>query len=105
MSAGPARKRAAVEDTGLEAIEALVADIRASPARYPEAAAAAEYGRLAPAKLALLTRRHYHATPEDLLRRARFAVARQALLSRPGTAGRHSRRGARLSPAVAHNGK
>ena len=81
MSAGPARKRAAVEDTGLEAIEALVADIRASPARYPEAAAAAEYGRLAPAKLALLTRRHYHATPEDLLRRARFAVARQALLS------------------------
>lgn len=75
------RRASAPADQLLEKIEALVDDVRAQPGRFADAAACAAHVGLDEERLTKLLRQHYHATPEDVLRRARLADARRRLLS------------------------
>jgi AraC family transcriptional regulator of adaptative response / DNA-3-methyladenine glycosylase II len=68
-------------EDALEAIEALVAEIRAQPGRFPDAASMATHCGFGETCVGALLRQHYHSTPEDLLRQARLAAAKQSLLA------------------------
>ena len=69
-------------DPVLEAIEALVAEIREDPARFRDARAIVRRSGFGSTRAFELFRRHYHATPADLLLCARVARAQRHLLER-----------------------
>ena len=62
-------------DPVLESIEALVAEMRANPAAFPDVRAVARRSGFGPTRLFELFRLHYHATPADVLLRARLKAA------------------------------
>ena len=64
----------------LARIEAVVDELRAHPGRFPDAPAVAMHAKLSERRLGALLRRHYHATLENLLRRARLEAAKRLLL-------------------------
>jgi AraC family transcriptional regulator of adaptative response / DNA-3-methyladenine glycosylase II len=66
-------------DPVLESIEALVAEMRADPAAFPDVRAVARRSGFGPTRLFELFRLHYHATPADVLLRARLGAARARL--------------------------
>jgi AraC family transcriptional regulator of adaptative response / DNA-3-methyladenine glycosylase II len=66
-------------DPVLESIEALVGEMRADPAAFPDARAVARRSGFGPTRLFELFRLHYHATPADVLLRARLRAARSRL--------------------------
>jgi AraC family transcriptional regulator, regulatory protein of adaptative response / DNA-3-methyladenine glycosylase II len=67
-------------DPVLEDIETLVAEIRATPAAFADVRAIVRRSGFGTTRLFELFRQHYHASPADLLLRARLARVRQALL-------------------------
>ncbi len=71
---------AAGADPVLESIETVVGEIRDDPARFPNAAAVVRRSGFGATRLFELFRQHYHATPADLLLRARLDAARRQLL-------------------------
>jgi AraC family transcriptional regulator, regulatory protein of adaptative response / DNA-3-methyladenine glycosylase II len=68
-------------DPVLESIEQLVAEIRARPAAFRDVRAIVQRSGFGPTRLFELFRQHYHATPADVLLRARLASAKHALLA------------------------
>lgn len=68
-------------DPDLERIERAVAQVRESPADFADVAAMARLSALGTSKLHELARRHFHATPGQLLTRARIAKAQGLLLA------------------------
>jgi AraC family transcriptional regulator of adaptative response / DNA-3-methyladenine glycosylase II len=68
-------------DPVLESIEQLVAEIRQSPAAFPGARAIVKRSGFGPTRLFELFRQHYHATPADVLLRARIDAAKHRLLT------------------------
>lgn len=68
-------------DPVLESIEQLVSEIRTHPAAFADARAVVKRSGFGPTRLFELFRRHYHATPADLLLRARLASVKILLLS------------------------
>ncbi|HTQ31045.1 MAG TPA: Ada metal-binding domain-containing protein [Opitutaceae bacterium] len=72
-------------DPVLETIESLVAEVRANPAAFSDARAMVRRSGFGATRLFELVRQHYHATPADLLLRARLEFAKQQL--RSGDAG------------------
>jgi AraC family transcriptional regulator of adaptative response / DNA-3-methyladenine glycosylase II len=68
-------------DPVLESIEQLVAEIRATPAAFRDARAIVKRSGFGPTRLFELFRQHYHATPADVLLRARLAAAKSQLLT------------------------
>jgi len=68
-------------DPVLESIEALVAEVRADPARFPDARSVVRRSGFGATRCFELLRQHYHATPADLLLRAKVDAARRLLLS------------------------
>ena len=68
-------------DPVLETIEAVVAELRADPARFPDAAALVRRTGYGSTRAFELFRQHFHATPAGLIAAARLAVAREKLLS------------------------
>ncbi len=67
-------------DPVLESVERLVGEIRAEPARFGDAGAIVRRSGFGATRLFELFRRHYHATPAEVLLRARLAAARGRLL-------------------------
>jgi AraC family transcriptional regulator of adaptative response / DNA-3-methyladenine glycosylase II len=67
-------------DPVLEAIETLVGEIRADPAAFPDVRAIVRRSGFGTTRAFELFRRHYHATPADILQRARIATAQHRLL-------------------------
>jgi AraC family transcriptional regulator of adaptative response / DNA-3-methyladenine glycosylase II len=67
-------------DPVLEAVEHLVGEIRAEPARFRDARAVVRRSGFGATRLFELFRQHYHATPADVLLRARLTAARARLL-------------------------
>jgi len=68
-------------DPVLETIESLVAEIRADPARFANAGAIVRRSGFGTTRCFELFRQHFHATPADLLLRARIERARRLLLA------------------------
>ncbi|CAM2796549.1 DNA-3-methyladenine glycosylase 2 family protein [Rariglobus hedericola] len=68
-------------DPVLKSIEQLVAEIRQDPAAFRDARAIVKRSGFGPTRLFELFRQHYHATPADVLLRARFATAKHQLLA------------------------
>jgi len=68
-------------DPVLESIEQLVAEIRQNPASFRDARAIVKRSGFGPTRLFELFRQHYHATPADILLRARLATAKHRLLT------------------------
>jgi AraC family transcriptional regulator, regulatory protein of adaptative response / DNA-3-methyladenine glycosylase II len=68
-------------DPVLEAIEALVAEVRADPGRFRDARAVVRRSGYGTTRCFELFRQHFHATPADLLLRARLERARRLLLA------------------------
>jgi len=68
-------------DPVLESIEQLVAEIRQKPASFADARAIVQRSGFGTTRLFELFRLHYHATPADILVRARLANAKHALLA------------------------
>jgi AraC family transcriptional regulator, regulatory protein of adaptative response / DNA-3-methyladenine glycosylase II len=68
-------------DHVLESIEQLVSEIRATPAAFRDARAIVKRSGFGPTRLFELFRQHYHATPADVLLRARLSSAKQQLLA------------------------
>lgn len=68
-------------DPVLADIETLVGEIRARPAAFADARAIVQRSGFGATRLFELLRLHYHATPADLLLRARIAAARERLLA------------------------
>ena len=66
-------------DPVLEAIEALVAEVRDRPGDFADTRGLVRRSGFGPTRLAELLRQHYHATPADLLRQARLVHARGRL--------------------------
>jgi AraC family transcriptional regulator of adaptative response / DNA-3-methyladenine glycosylase II len=66
-------------DPVLETIETLVAEIRANPANFADARAIVRRSGFGATRVFELFRQHYHATPADLLLRARIATAKRLL--------------------------
>jgi AraC family transcriptional regulator of adaptative response / DNA-3-methyladenine glycosylase II len=66
-------------DPVLETVEALVAELRADPARFKDARAVVQRSGFGTTRCFELFRQHYHSTPADLLLRARVDVARKQL--------------------------
>jgi AraC family transcriptional regulator of adaptative response / DNA-3-methyladenine glycosylase II len=66
-------------DPVLESIEALVAEIRADPARFSDARAVVRRSGFGTTRCFELFRQHFHATPADLLTAARINTARRLL--------------------------
>lgn len=74
-------------DPVLEDVEMLVAEIRANSAAFADARAVVRRSGFGSTRLFELFRQHYHATPADILLRARLEAAKQQLLvSRAGLA-------------------
>jgi AraC family transcriptional regulator of adaptative response / DNA-3-methyladenine glycosylase II len=70
-----------------ETVEALVAEMRANPAAFADVRAVARRSGFGPTRLFELFRLHYHATPADVLLRARLEAAKARLRdSRAGIA-------------------
>jgi AraC family transcriptional regulator of adaptative response / DNA-3-methyladenine glycosylase II len=67
-------------DPVLETIEALVAEVRAEPRKFPDARAIVRRSGFGATRVFELFRLHYHTTPADLLAGARVAAARRMLL-------------------------
>jgi AraC family transcriptional regulator of adaptative response / DNA-3-methyladenine glycosylase II len=68
-------------DPVLESIEALVAEIRADPARFKDARAVVRRSGFGTTRCFELFRQHFHSTPADILLRARIQAARHLLVS------------------------
>ena len=68
-------------DPVLESIEQLVAEIRQNPAAFHDARAIVKRSGFGPTRLFELFRQHYHATPADVLLRARLDTAKHQLLT------------------------
>jgi AraC family transcriptional regulator of adaptative response / DNA-3-methyladenine glycosylase II len=68
-------------DPVLEAIETLVAEVRANPAAFADARAIVRRSGFGATRVFELFRQHYHRTPADLLLRARLAAAQRRLLA------------------------
>jgi len=68
-------------DPVLESVETLVNEVRADPAAFPNTAAIVRRSGFGATRLFELFRQHYHATPADLLLRARLSAAKQKLLA------------------------
>jgi AraC family transcriptional regulator of adaptative response / DNA-3-methyladenine glycosylase II len=68
-------------DPILEDIETVVAEMRAHPAAFRDARAVVRRSGFGATRLFELFRQHYHATPADLLIRARLDAAKRRLLS------------------------
>ncbi len=68
-------------DPVLENIEQLVAEIRQNPAAFRDARAIVKRSGFGPTRLFELFRQHYHATPADVVLRARLANAKHQLLA------------------------
>lgn len=68
-------------DPVLEDIETLVAEIRAHPAAFADARAIVRRSGFGTTRLFELFRQHYHATPAEVLGRARIDAAKSALLA------------------------
>lgn len=68
-------------DPVLADIETLVGEIRATPERFADARAVVRRSGFGTTRLFELVRQHYHATPADLLVRARLEQAKRRLLS------------------------
>lgn len=66
-------------------LESLVAQLRATPTRYPDVKALAEAVGVGQTKLFTLFRAHYHTTPASMLVRLRIAAAQRALLETAAT--------------------
>lgn len=74
-------------DPVLEDIEALVGEIRREPARFPDAKAIVQRSGFGATRLFELFRQHFHATPADVLLRARIDAAKFQLSHPTGRAG------------------
>lgn len=72
-------------DPVLEDIETLVTEMRAKPAAFPDVSAVVRRSGFGATRLFELFRQHYHATPADVLLRARLDSAKTALLESDGT--------------------
>jgi AraC family transcriptional regulator of adaptative response / DNA-3-methyladenine glycosylase II len=68
-------------DPVLEATEALVAQVRADPGRFRDARAVVRRSGYGTTRCFELFRQHFHATPADLLLRARIEKARHLLVA------------------------
>ncbi len=68
-------------DPVLETIETVVAELRADPARFPDAAALVRRSGYGSTRAFELFRQHFHATPAELIASARLATAREKLLA------------------------
>lgn len=68
-------------DPVLETIETLVAEVRAQPADFAEARAVVRRSGFGATRAFELFRQHYHATPADVLLRARLDAAKHRLLA------------------------
>jgi len=68
-------------DPMLESIETLVAEVRSTPEAFADARAIVTRSGFGATRLFELFRQHYHATPADLLLRARIEIARHKLLT------------------------
>ena len=68
-------------DPVLETIEAVVAELRADPARFADAAALVRRTGYGATRAHELFRQHFHATPAGLIAEARLAFVRENLLS------------------------
>jgi AraC family transcriptional regulator of adaptative response / DNA-3-methyladenine glycosylase II len=66
-------------DPVLETVETLVAEIRAEPATFSDARAIVRRSGFGQTRAFELFRQHYHATPADLLVRARLDTAKRLL--------------------------
>ncbi len=66
-------------DPVLEAIEAVVAEVRATPSSFPDAKAVVRRSGFGPTRLFELFRQHWHATPAEVLLRARLEAAKLRL--------------------------
>jgi AraC family transcriptional regulator of adaptative response / DNA-3-methyladenine glycosylase II len=75
-------------DPVLESIETVVAEIRATPAAFPDARAIVRRSGFGATRVLELFRQHYHETPADLLLRARLESAQRQLLSTKATIAR-----------------
>jgi AraC family transcriptional regulator of adaptative response / DNA-3-methyladenine glycosylase II len=71
-------------DPVLETIEAIVAEVRGAPQNFADARAIVQRSGFGATRLFELFRLHYHATPADLLLRARLDAAKQKLLQTHG---------------------
>jgi AraC family transcriptional regulator of adaptative response / DNA-3-methyladenine glycosylase II len=69
-------------DPVLETIEALVAEVRADPGRFADARSVVRRSGFGTTRCFELFRQHFHATPADLLVRAKIDRARQLLAAR-----------------------
>jgi AraC family transcriptional regulator of adaptative response / DNA-3-methyladenine glycosylase II len=67
-------------DPVLESIEALVAEVRAEPARFDDARAVVRRSGFGTTRCFELIRQHFHSTPADLLLAARIERARALLI-------------------------
>ena len=74
-------------DPVLESIEALVAEMRANPAGFPDVRSVARRSGFGPTRLFELFRLHYHATPAEVLLRARLEAAKKILRRDSGALG------------------
>ena len=68
-------------DPVLEDMEMLVREVRADPARFTDVAAIVRRSGFGSTRLFELFRQHFHATPADLLLRARLSTAKPKLLA------------------------
>jgi AraC family transcriptional regulator of adaptative response / DNA-3-methyladenine glycosylase II len=68
-------------DPVLESIETLVAEVRADPARFRDARAVVRRSGFGTTRCFELFRQHFHATPADLLLRAKVGTAMRLLVS------------------------
>lgn len=67
-------------DPVLETIKALVSELRANPAAFPDVRAVVRRSGFGSTRVFELLRQHYHATPADLLNQARVQRARELLV-------------------------
>jgi len=68
-------------DPVLEGIEALVTEVRARPAEFPDVRSIVRRSGFGSTRLFELFRQHYHASPAEVLLRARLGRARERLLA------------------------
>lgn len=72
-------------DPVLEDIETVVAEMRARPAAFPDVHAVVRRSGFGATRLFELFRQHYHATPADVLLRARLETAKATLFASDAT--------------------
>ncbi len=72
-------------DPVLESIEALVGEIRSEPSRFPDVPSVVRRSGFGATRCFELLRQHYHATPADLLLRARLEAAKGHLAAGRGS--------------------